>query len=31
MVNPELKPDAIAYLYDQTPARVVVAHRDTAR
>src|SRR5438067_13212583 len=31
MVNPELKPDAIAYLYDHTRARVVVAHRDTAR
>ncbi len=31
MVNPELKPDAIAYLYDHTRARVVVAHQDTAR
>lgn len=30
MVNPELKPDAIAYLYGHTRARVVVAHRDTA-
>src|SRR5436189_3920810 len=29
MVNPQLKPDAIAYFYDYTRARVVVAHRDT--
>jgi benzoate-CoA ligase family protein len=31
MVNPELKPDAIDYFYRYTRARVVVAHRDTAR
>ena len=31
MVNPELKSDAIAYLYGHTRARLVVAHRDTAR
>ncbi|HEV2750868.1 MAG TPA: benzoate-CoA ligase family protein [Gemmatimonadales bacterium] len=31
MVNPELKPDAITYLYDHTRARVVVTHRNTAR
>jgi len=30
MVNPELKPDAIAYFYGYTRARVVVTHRDTA-
>ncbi len=30
MVNPHLKPDAIAHLYEYTRARVVVAHRDTA-
>src|SRR5213083_2419880 len=29
MANPQLKPDAIAYFYDYTRARVVVAHRDT--
>src|SRR2546430_11363087 len=29
MVNPQLKPDAIAYFYDYARARVVVAHRDT--
>src|SRR5207244_571627 len=31
MVNPELKPEAIDYFYGYTRARVVVAHRDTAR
>src|SRR5438067_1306773 len=31
MVNPELKPEAIEYFYGYTRARVVVAHRDTAR
>ncbi|MGH9259112.1 MAG: benzoate-CoA ligase family protein, partial [Acidimicrobiales bacterium] len=30
MVNPQLKPDAIAYLYDYTRARVAVVHRETA-
>src|SRR5690348_10123686 len=30
MVNPELKPDAIAYFYGYTRARVVITHRDTA-
>ena len=30
MVNPELKPDSIAYFYGYTRARVVVTHRDTA-
>ena len=30
MVNPELKADAIAYLYEHTRARVVIAHRNTA-
>src|SRR5881296_2596002 len=29
MVNPQLKPDAIAYFYGYTRARVIVAHRDT--
>src|SRR5438093_458382 len=29
MVNPQLKPDAIAYFYRYTRARVIVAHRDT--
>jgi benzoate-CoA ligase family protein len=31
MVNPELKPEAIEYFFGYTRARVVVAHRDTAR
>src|SRR5207248_1932315 len=31
MVNPQLKPDAIEYFYGYTRARVIVAHRDTAR
>src|SRR3989449_10944863 len=30
MVNPELKPEAIEYLYGYTRARVLVAHRDRA-
>ncbi|MGH7568495.1 MAG: benzoate-CoA ligase family protein [Gemmatimonadales bacterium] len=30
MVNPQLKPDAIAYFYAYTRARVAVVHRDTA-
>ncbi len=30
MVNPELKPEAIASLYGHTRARVAVTHRDTA-
>src|SRR2546426_3248101 len=29
MVNPELKPEAIEYLYGYTRARVLVAHRET--
>ncbi|OLB47513.1 MAG: hypothetical protein AUI13_17885 [Gemmatimonadetes bacterium 13_2_20CM_2_69_23] len=29
MVNPQLKPDAIAYFYGYTRARVIVVHRDT--
>src|SRR2546425_12038608 len=29
MVNPELKPEAIAYFYGYTRAQVVVAHQDT--
>src|SRR5438094_8734587 len=31
MANPQLKPDAIAYFYDYTRARAVVAHPDTVR
>jgi len=31
MVNPDLKAEAIEYFYGYTRARVVVAHRDTAR
>src|SRR5213083_1268612 len=30
MVNPELKPEAIEYLYGYTRARVLMAHRDRA-